>query len=82
MPVTRRIGRSARRGRGVMGSTGRGTLGIERMLLALKSRGLVPDPSGMFIVDRRVALNSLDIETLGRVCTQCGYDWKYLEDVA
>jgi hypothetical protein len=66
----------------IMGRTGRGTFGLERMLLALKGRGLAPDKSGMFIVDRHDPLTSLDVETLGRVCDMGGYDWKYTEDAA
>lgn len=56
--------------------------GLKRMLAALKSKGLVPDQSGMFVVDRSAGLTSLDVETLYRCCDQYGFDWKYAEDAA
>lgn len=62
--------------------TGPKAYGLKRMLAALKTKGLVPDKSGMFVVDRDAGLTSLDVETLYRCCDQYGFDWKYSEDVA
>ena len=63
-----------------MAECGRPTIGLTRLLTALKSRGLVPDQHGVFVVDRRTPLTSLDVQTLELACDAGDYDWKYLED--
>lgn len=56
--------------------------GIKRLLAALKSRGLVPNEHGVFVVDRRLGLTSLDVATLEEACRVGDFDWKMLEDAA